>query len=48
MIYQQIALTGRVLGAVFYCEPDSPACHDIVAQLSHGLWAAQWPYGSEQ
>ncbi|EKN4745629.1 Tat proofreading chaperone DmsD [Yersinia enterocolitica] len=48
MIYQQIALTGRVLGALFYCEPDSPACHDIVAQLSHGLWAAQWPYGSEQ
>ncbi|CNC34034.1 Cytoplasmic chaperone TorD family protein [Yersinia frederiksenii] len=46
--YQHIALTGRVLGALFYCEPDSPACSDIVAQLSSGSWLAQWPYGSEE
>lgn len=46
--YQHIALTGRVLGALFYCEPDSPACSDIVAQLSGGSWVAQWPYGSEE
>ncbi|CNE73802.1 Tat proofreading chaperone DmsD [Yersinia frederiksenii] len=46
--YQHIALTGRVLGALFYCEPDSPACSDIVAQLSDGSWVAQWPYGSEE
>ncbi|MGE4801811.1 Tat proofreading chaperone DmsD [Yersinia hibernica] len=45
--YQHIALTGRVLGALFYCEPDSPACRDIVAQLSSGDWVTQWPYGSE-
>jgi TorA maturation chaperone TorD len=47
MTYQQIALTGHVLGALFYCEPDSPACSDIVAQLSSGEWVAQWPYGLE-
>lgn len=46
--YQDIALTGRVLGALFYCEPDSPACSDIVAQLSSGSWVAQWPYGREE
>lgn len=46
--YQHIALTGRVLGALFYCEPDSPACSDIVAQLSSGSWLAQWPYESEE
>ena len=45
--YQHIALTGRVLGALFYCEPDSPACSDIVAQLSSGSWLTQWPYGRE-
>ncbi|QHB34628.1 Tat proofreading chaperone DmsD [Yersinia canariae] len=48
MAYQDIALTGRVLGALFYCEPDSPACSDIVAQLSSGSWVAQWPYGREE
>lgn len=47
MTYQQIALTGHVLGALFYCEPDSPACGDIVAQLSSDEWVAQWPYGLE-
>lgn len=47
MIYQHIELTGRVLGILFYCEPDSPECSDIVVQLSNGSWAAQWPYGSE-
>lgn len=46
-VYQSIALTGRVLGALFYCEPDSPACSDIVAQLSADSWVAQWPYGLE-
>ncbi|CNI02093.1 Cytoplasmic chaperone TorD family protein [Yersinia pekkanenii] len=45
--YQQIALTGRVLGALFYCEPDSPACSNIVAQLSSSAWVAEWPYGLE-
>ncbi|CNK99231.1 Tat proofreading chaperone DmsD [Yersinia aleksiciae] len=44
-VYQQIALTGRVLGALFYCEPDSPACSEIVAQLSRDQWIAEWPYG---
>lgn len=47
MLYQNIALSGRVLGALFYCEPDSPACCDIVAQLGSGSWMAQWPYGSD-
>ncbi|CNF35387.1 Cytoplasmic chaperone TorD family protein [Yersinia rohdei] len=46
--YQQIALTGRVLGALFYCEPDSPACRDIVAQLRSGSWVTQWPYGRDE
>ncbi|MCB5309480.1 Tat proofreading chaperone DmsD [Yersinia massiliensis] len=45
--YQQIALTGRVLGALFYCEPDSPACSEIVAQLQAGAWISEWPYGLE-
>ena len=45
--YQQIALTGRVLGALFYCEPDSPVCGDIVAQLRSGSWVTQWPYGRD-
>lgn len=45
--YQQIALTGRVLGALFYCEPDSPACSEIVAQLQAGTWVSEWPYGLE-
>jgi len=45
--YQQIALTGRVLGALFYYEPDSPACCDIVAQLRSGSWVTQWPYGRD-
>ncbi len=45
--YQQIALTGRVLGALFYCEPDSPACSEIVAQLQVGTWVSEWPYGLE-
>ncbi|WP_145493278.1 Tat proofreading chaperone DmsD [Yersinia aleksiciae] len=44
-VYQQIALTGRVLGTLFYCEPDSPACSEIVAQLSRDQWIAEWPYG---
>lgn len=47
MIYQQIELTGKVLGILFYCEPDSPECSQIVTQLSNGSWVAQWPYGSE-
>lgn len=45
--YQQIALTGRVLGALFYCEPDSQVCSDIVAQLRSGSWVTQWPYGHD-
>lgn len=45
--YQHIALTGRVLGALFYCEPDSPVCSDIVAQLRSGSWVTQWPYGQD-
>lgn len=45
--YQQIVLTGRVLGALFYYEPDSPVCCDIVAQLRSGSWVTQWPYGRD-
>ncbi|AJJ69920.1 Tat proofreading chaperone DmsD [Yersinia pseudotuberculosis] len=44
-VYQKIGLTGRVLGALFYCEPDSAECRDIVVQLRNGAWAAEWPYG---
>ncbi|AHK20022.1 twin-argninine leader-binding protein DmsD [Yersinia similis] len=47
IVYQKIVLTGRVLGALFYCEPDSAECRDIVVQLRNGTWAAEWPYGSE-
>ncbi|WP_145496853.1 Tat proofreading chaperone DmsD [Yersinia bercovieri] len=46
-IYQRIALTGQVLGALFYYAPDSPACSDMVAQLSRSAWGAEWPYGLE-
>lgn len=46
-VYHDISLTGKVLGALFYCAPDSPECRDIVAQLRGDSWVTEWPYGSE-
>ncbi|WP_310606665.1 Tat proofreading chaperone DmsD [Buttiauxella brennerae] len=43
-----IALTGRVLGALFYQEPGSRDVATLYASLADPVWAEQWPVQHEE
>ncbi|NLS56446.1 Tat proofreading chaperone DmsD [Hafnia alvei] len=45
---QDIAISARSLGALFYYPPESEACTPLVEILSSSEWRSEWPYGSEQ
>ncbi|WPU20985.1 Tat proofreading chaperone DmsD [Cedecea neteri] len=39
-----IALSGRVLGALFYHAPSHPDCASLMAMLSTPDWVSEWPF----
>ncbi len=39
---EQVAITGRVLGSLFYFAPDSENNTDIVAILQEPTWHEEW------
>ncbi|APC13632.1 MULTISPECIES: Tat proofreading chaperone DmsD [Providencia] len=41
---EQVAITGRVLGSLFYFAPDSENNTDIVAILQEPTWHEEWPF----
>lgn len=40
---EAIAITGRILGGLFYYAPQSENIAPLVASFRDGSWAAQWP-----
>lgn len=42
-----IELTGRVLGALFYYDPDSEAAAPLIAMLRQPGWETQWPVAND-
>nr|WP_314266301.1 Tat proofreading chaperone DmsD [uncultured Moellerella sp.] len=45
---QDIDITARTLGALFYYSPENPACTPMIAILSSTEWCSEWPYGSDK
>lgn len=43
-----IAMSGRVLGALFYYAPDSDAAAPLIAMMRHPGWREQWPWQDPQ
>lgn len=43
-----IALTGRVLGALYYQPPGSPECAELIAMLASPEWVTEWPIQSAE
>lgn len=43
----EIALSARVLGALFYYPPDAPETAGLVAMLENADWSSQWPLATE-
>lgn len=44
---QDIAISARSLGALFYYSPESDACAPLVEIFTSSEWCSEWPYGSE-
>lgn len=44
---QDIAISARSLGALFYYSPESEACTPLVEIFTSSEWCSEWPYGSE-
>lgn len=44
----RIAISGRVLGALFYYAPDSDAAAPLLDALSDPQWMSQWPWQDDQ
>jgi len=40
---ESFAFTARVLGALFYYDPDSPEAAPLVTALTHNNWQQDWP-----
>lgn len=45
---QDIAISARSLGALFYYSPESETCAPLVDILTSSEWIIEWPYGSMQ
>lgn len=48
VLYQNISLTARLLGALFYYPPSAEQCGGVLAALASPGWQTGWPYGSDE
>lgn len=48
MKFEDIALTGRVLGILLYAPPESKECQPLLTSLADSAWLAEWPYEGGQ
>lgn len=47
-LYQNISLSARLLGALFYYPPSGEQCTTLVSALSSLDWRNEWPYGTDE
>ncbi|WP_353614149.1 Tat proofreading chaperone DmsD [Mangrovibacter phragmitis] len=45
---ENIALTGRALGALFYFSPQAPQTHSLVDAFTSGSWLQDWPWADDR
>ena len=43
-----ITLSGRMLGGLFYYEPDDASMADVYSLLQDDQWVEEWPCGDKQ